>query len=224
MLIALTGLHAAGKSFFASNIPHKFGFEVINKKELVEYICRTETNKDDWLTWYRTEYNKDPFGMTSKIMSYLPKDKDIILDAVHSYKEWKIIQSIDSEALLAVITTPESVRSQRWEKDDPIKDIQRIEYWHSDYNGENGCLLTQASWSFNGAASLKTNEDSFRDLLRCIQKNKDQQANMQEEFVDKDEILRELINENEMLNSKLSEAEHLLKEYQKIQLNAYIER
>lgn len=224
MLIALTGLHAAGKSFFASNIPHKFGFEVINKKELVEYICKEETGSEDWLTWYRNEFNKDPFKMTYKIISYLPTDKDIILDAVHSYKEWKIIKSINSEAMLVVITTPEEIRSKRWEKDDNIKDIQRVKYWHSDYNGESGCLLAQASWSFNGAASLKTNEDSFRDLLKYIKKDKNIDFNTQEEILDKEKLLSTLLNQDKVLSYKLNQAKCLLEEYEKIQVNVNEER
>ena len=47
MLIALTGLHASGKSYFANNIPVKYGFKVYNKKEVVKYICMEETGRKD---------------------------------------------------------------------------------------------------------------------------------------------------------------------------------
>lgn len=40
MLIAMTGLHGAGKSYFASNIPAKYGFKVYNKKEIIKFLCK----------------------------------------------------------------------------------------------------------------------------------------------------------------------------------------
>lgn len=169
MLIALTGLHASGKSYFASNIPQKFGFKVYDKKNIVKEICEEETNCDDYWKWYQEEYNKDPYKMTCKIISKIPLEDNIILDAVHSYKEWKIIESVVPEAMIVLINTPKVVRATRWESGDEIKDLKRIKYWHSDYNGEQGCLLTQVSWSFNGAAPLKTNEVSFNDFLNCIE-------------------------------------------------------
>ena len=175
MLIALTGLHASGKSYFANNIPYKFGFKIYDKKKIVESICKEEiAYTDDYWSWYQQEYNKDPYKMTYKILSKLPLDENIILDAVHSYKEWKIIESIVPDSMIVAITTPEIIRESRWDEGDKEKDIKRIKYWHSDYNGEHGCLLTQVSWSFNGGASLETNESCFADLVKFIdlEKNK----------------------------------------------------
>lgn len=172
MLIALTGLHASGKSYFANNIPHKFGFKVYDKKNIVEQICKEETYYTDYWSWYQQEYNKDPYTMTYKILSKLPLEENVILDAVHSYKEWKIIESIVHDSMIVVITTPEDIRKNRWDNGDKEKDLKRIKYWHSDYKGEKGCLLTQVSWSFNGAASLETNEACFIDLLKFIESEK----------------------------------------------------
>ena len=168
MLIAMTGLHASGKSYFAKNVPPKFGFKVIDKKDIVKELCMEETNEKDYWKWYKTEYNNDPVLMTSKIISKIPLDENIVLDAVHSFKEWKIINSIVPDSIIVVVTTPEIVRSNRWNEGDKEKDIERIKYWHSDYNGEQGCLLTQVSWSFNGAASIETNEMNFEELLNCM--------------------------------------------------------
>lgn len=176
MLIALTGLHASGKSYFANNVPQKFGFKVYDKKMVVESICSEETSCTDYWSWYQYEYNKNPYEMTYKILSKLPLEENIILDAVHSYKEWKIIESIVPDSMIAVVTAPEAIRESRWDEGDKEKDLKRIKYWHSDYNGEQGCLLTQVSWSFNGAASLETNEACFIDLLRFIELEKNRKS------------------------------------------------
>ena len=67
MFIALTGLHSAGKSYLSHNIMCKYGFEVCSKKDLVRYICKEMTNRDDWADWYREEFNKDADKMTKLI-------------------------------------------------------------------------------------------------------------------------------------------------------------
>lgn len=48
MIIALTGLHGAGKSYFANNIIAKYGFTICSKKDLIRYICKEKTNRDDF--------------------------------------------------------------------------------------------------------------------------------------------------------------------------------
>jgi cytidylate kinase len=215
MLIAITGLHGSGKSYFANNIPIKFGFKVFNKKQIIEYICKKETNREDWDVWYRQEYRKDPYTITAKILSCLKLDEDIILDAVHSLEEWKIIQSIVENAALVVVTTPEYIRMQRREKDDDIKDIQRIKYWHTNSEDSVECLLTKVSWSFNGGASMRTNEISFKELtdyLRDLEQEKQKNIN-----ISKDETLGMLMQENEKLDLKLIQAQDLLSEYAKFE-------
>ena len=172
MLLCITGLHASGKSHFCKNVAIKFGYKRVNKKKLLENICKNEMgNEVDWLNWYRVEYNKNPIKMTKKIIEELPLNENIILDAVHSYKEWKIIQSFVPDALMIAVTTPQNIRASRWEINDEIKDLKRIQYWHSDYKGKNGCLLTQISWTFNGAAPDEVNEISFNSFLDYLKTN-----------------------------------------------------
>lgn len=211
MLIALTGLHAARKTYFSSNIPPKYGFFVYNKKEIIKFICKESTGRDDWQQWYKEEFNKNAYQVTSKILSYLDLKDKIILDAVHSDLEWKIIKSIAKDAELVQITTPEFIRKQRREVGDEEKDKKRIGHWH---NG-GGCLLSEVSWTFNGGASLELNEKIFQEFLKYM-KNKEnalEGANIQ--FTDsKTEKLRKLMAENEMLKEKLVVAEKLLAEYE----------
>lgn len=212
MLIALTGLHAAGKSYFANNIPVKFGFNVYNKKEIVKYICKEKTGREDWNVWYREEFNKNAYNITNLILSYINLDENIILDAVHSDLEWGIISSIVPNAELIGIITPDFIRQQRREDGDLEKDKNRIKYWH---NG-GGCLLTNLSWTINGGASLQINEEMFKEFLQYVHKK--QLAIQGKDVVfseDKNKKLGELIKENDMLGKKIEQAENLLSEYEK---------
>lgn len=76
MFIALTGLHATGKSYLSNSIMSKQGFNICSKKELVCYICKEQTGREDWATWYREEFNKDADKMTKLILSYLNLDEN----------------------------------------------------------------------------------------------------------------------------------------------------
>lgn len=168
IILGITGLHAAGKSYMLQRIPQKFGFTVYNKKEIIADMCEAYTgNRENWGEWYKKEFNKEPESMTFKILSRLVGDK-VILDAVHSNREWGIIKQIQPGALLLNVTTPQSVRDLREEPGDKIKNIQRIKYWHSVYGDTFGCLLSQVDWSFNGAASLATNTANFAELVKFI--------------------------------------------------------
>lgn len=212
MLIALTGLHASGKSYFANNIPVKFGFKIYNKKEIVKYICKESTGREDWAEWYREEFNKNAYNITNMILSNINLDENIILDAVHSDLEWGIISSIVPDAELIGIVTPDFIRQQRREEGDIEKDKKRIKYWH---NG-GGCLMTDLSWTINGGASLQINQEMFKEFLQYIHKK---QLSIQGKDVkfsdDKTEKLMELIEENNILAEKISKAENLLNEHQK---------
>ena len=99
----------------------------------------------------------------------MPIEKNIVLDAVHNNIEWQVINKIIQTPVLAVVTTPEHIRINRREVDDDKKDIKRIEYWHSKIDNEYSCLLAEAGWSFNGASSLATNEQSFKELIELLE-------------------------------------------------------
>ena len=168
MLIALTGLHGAGKSYFAGKIPAKYGFSIYNKKDIIKFICKKQTGRDDWGDWYREEFNRDPYKITEDILSCVDCESNAVLDAVHSDLEWKIILDIIPDAYLIGIVTPDFIRAQRREEGDVEKDKQRILYWH---NG-GGCLLTNLEWTINGGASLELNERSFKEFLEYVRKKR----------------------------------------------------
>ena len=168
MLIALTGLHGAGKSYFACNIPVKYGFNIYNKKDIIKSICKKQTGRDDWGDWYREEFNRDPHKITANILSCVDYESNAVLDAVHSDLEWKIILDSIPDAYLIGIVTPDFIRAQRREEGDVEKDKQRIVYWH---NG-GGCLMTNLEWTINGGASLDLNELSFKEFLEYVRKKR----------------------------------------------------
>jgi hypothetical protein len=178
MLLVLTGFHAAGKSFFTHNVAAKQGFIACDKKDVIKKIYNSENREiQDYWEWYRVEYNKDPVLMTSKIISELPLDQNVILDSVHSYKEWRIIQSIIPDAVLVLIATPKDTRAERWEEGDPQKDLKRAQYWHSDYNEEKGCLLSEVGWAFNGALPPEVNAICFAELKKYYGLNQESEHN-----------------------------------------------
>ena len=73
MLIGITGLHGAGKSYFCNTIPPKFGFKVFSKKQELARIYKAKTGRDDWANWYRKEYEKDPKKITEFILLGIKK-------------------------------------------------------------------------------------------------------------------------------------------------------
>ena len=167
-ILGITGLHAAGKSYMLERIPKEFGFKVYNKKEVIADICEMITgDREQWSQWYKKEFNDNPAKMTFRILSRLQGDK-VILDAVHSHREWQLIKQVSPEALLLNVTTPQLVRDTREDPGDKIKNIQRLKYWHSVYGDTFGCLLSEVDWSFNGAASLENQRQNFAALVKFI--------------------------------------------------------
>lgn len=216
MFIALTGLHSAGKSYFANNIISKYRFEICSKKDLVKYICKEKTGREDWREWYSEEFNKNAANITSVILSYLDLKQNIVLDSVHSDLEWKIIKSIVSEAELIGIVTPEFLRMGRREEGDIEKDKQRIKYWH---NG-GGCLMTELSWTFNGGGSLEINEKLFEEFLEYVRKKELVNQGKTIVFSDKKgERLQKLIAEDKELMYKIEEMNKFIKENKYIKEN-----
>lgn len=168
MIIALTGLHSSGKSYFAKNVTEKYGFETIYKNNIIKKICKSK-NINNWHEWYIKEFNSNKEKITKEILQQIPNDKNIILDAIHSYDEWIIAKEHIDDIYLALLVTPENIRKQRREVLDYEKDKKRISFWHSQ---EGKCLLTEASWAFNGGASIETNEKNFLEFLKYINLNK----------------------------------------------------
>lgn len=171
MIIALTGLHCAGKSYFLDNIPEKNGFKVFKKNELIEEMC-AYNGIENWHKWYQEEFTKSPYETTKKIIDCLPEG-DVVLDSVHSNLEWEIIKSIREDAILALIVSPDYERELRWNSQYKLtdKDNLRIHYWHNE-SAESQCLLSQVSIAFNGNLPIEYNNFLFKELVKIIKKEK----------------------------------------------------
>lgn len=148
-----------------------FGSTLLNLKNgQREYLNQIETKK----ILEEGIFPKDSCTkeLKEKLMIKFTKNnnisENIILDAIHSPVEWHIIKQHFPNAELIEVITPDSIRLQRITLLDIEKDKKRIEHWHS----ENGCLLSEVGWSFNGVASKELNEQSFREFIDYI-KQKD---------------------------------------------------
>ena len=182
MLICFTGLHAAGKSYFLNKIPEYFNFKIFDKKQILRKLYFLDTGRTDenWNLWYGQKFAEDPVGIVSRILSCLPLEENVILDAVHSNYEWEIIKSLIPDSHLALIVTPPQEREIRWANRETIPrnltalDKKRIKYWHNP-KAENDCLPAQASWTFNGAASEELMVQEFQEFLAYLAKEKQEQ-------------------------------------------------
>lgn len=207
MFIGITGLHGAGKSYFSHNIPTKYGFLVYYKNDIIADIYN---HVENWEELYRKQYKTNPYNLITNILSKLPLDKDVLLDAIHNNEEWNIIKSIIPSAKLILVTTPREVRVSR-RIENPKKDEKRIQYWHNIKKDKSiDCLLTQISWSFNGNASMQNNQRNFEEFLKYAKKEEKKYIQTQ---------LKQLIKEEQQIDSKLQTAKELLSQYQKIQEN-----
>lgn len=207
MFIGITGLHGSGKTYFSNNIPTKYGFLVYYKNDIIADIYN---HVDNWEELYRKEYRTNPYNLIKNILSRLPLEEDILLDAVHNNREWNIIKSIIPNAKLILVTTPREIRVSR-RIQNTQKDEKRIQYWHN-VNKDNtvDCLLTQISWSFNGNASIENNQRNFEEFLEYAKKE-------EKEYIQNQ--LKELIKEEQNIDNKLQTARELLSQYKNTQLN-----
>ena len=180
MLIALTGLHKSGKSYFANAIPPKYGFITVNKKKIIEQLCFEKTERTDWNAWHAEEFNKDAQAITQEILERIPEG-DVVLDAVHSNLEWEIIKELYPDAVLAVVVTMEKDRINRWSLKDNMnaQNAKRIGFWHNP-SAENQCLLSYASWSFNGSDTLENMENSFSRLVQVLKQDDNSHINVKQ--------------------------------------------
>ena len=61
MLIAFTGLHAAGKSYLIEKISEKYSIKSYNKRQILKEIYYSENQEYDkyYGDWYREEFYKN---------------------------------------------------------------------------------------------------------------------------------------------------------------------
>ncbi len=167
MLLVLTGLHGSGKSHLTKIAEADFNWKIIVQRELLKKLYSEEADGDDWIVWYRRLYEDvGSYGVMNKIIRFIPANNyHTILDSIHNLKEWKVVKRVYPSAVLATVVTPKLVRLARNEPEDEILDIQRINFWHEKAGENTECLLSEAGWTFNGAAPVDLLKMEFRSFL-----------------------------------------------------------
>ena len=136
--IMIIGNNGSGKSYFANNICKKYGFEIIYKNDLIKEMCK-KMNINSWHEWYIESFNKDFITTTIKILQNLPKDKDIILDSIHSYDEWIVAKKYLKDVYLALIIAPENISYT-------IQQIEEMIYFEEQYYDSFVEIVDEELW------------------------------------------------------------------------------
>lgn len=156
MIIGLTGLHGAGKSFLANIMSTRLKWRIVNKRNVMKEIYEKQAPVDDltWEDWYRVLYGKvGAFNVMTMIIEEFVQEKErfpIVLDAVHNTDEWRAIKYVYPESLLVGVFSPKKIRIARNDQGDAELDVKRIIYWHENVLGELSCLLSEVEWAFSG--------------------------------------------------------------------------
>lgn len=169
LLIGMTGLHAAGKTHFTDRVVDS-DFVIVNKKNVIRDLSKRDGEKNPRL-WYRKQVAKHGMDyVTTLIYNELPKNTNVVLDAIHNPDEWNAIKRLESDAVLLYVVTPASIRDEREDAGDKEKNTVRLKYWHGSEKSD--CLLSKADWSINGAEPIELQKQSFNYLKQYCIKNK----------------------------------------------------
>ena len=240
MLIGLTGLHRAGKSHFRkSGVAEKYGFLVVNKKQVVVDLftaaCgnRTMENLDDenfndsiiWKdanTWYGQQMKENPIYITELIVdSAIEKyGEDILLDAIHNNLEWDIIKKHLPDSALLLFATPKEIRDQRCGTDSITeadnKNLRRLSFWTS--SKELPSLPCMASWCINGALPMEEIEQNFASFVGFLKEGKRPKELVGVDFsIDdmQDFILQDLLLQLQGVQAENSSLKRMIEELKK---------
>jgi hypothetical protein len=156
MIVGLTGLHGAGKSFLAQIMHDKIGWEVVIKRDVLRMIYEKSDPVDGltWEEWYRVLYAKiGAYKMMCMVIdeARISERKSIVvIDSIHNTDEWRAVKHLHSEAILVGVFSPREIRQSRNTLKDVELDVKRIIYWHENVLGEFSCLLSEVEWAFSG--------------------------------------------------------------------------
>lgn len=171
MILVFTGLHGAGKSHLGELIRAEYGWSVYNKRDLLRELHGCKGYDKDWVTWYRALYSSiGPYAVMNKLLRIIPESGNcLIIDSIHNLAEWRAIRAKYHKAILAAVISPKTTRLARNGHEDKELDIQRIKFWHEHDNvAEDGCLMAEAQWAFNGAATSEAQRTEFEALLAYL--------------------------------------------------------
>lgn len=173
-VIALTGLHGAGKGKVARILESCHGFIALDKRAYLKRIHKAVASDHDFESWCRTLYRESGGGaIMSEIWSSFITDcalpyrtLRVVVDSVHNVQEWLCLKEISPESDLVYVVTSPQLRAERTSDDHLQLDQRRIAYSH-DVCGQNAkidCLYAMVDWSLcnNG------NEEYLKAQIRQL--------------------------------------------------------
>lgn len=173
MLIAVTGLHKAGKTTLTNIIKSQFDFKVIRKIDILREVYSQENSYMNIDTWQKYHYKKNTYEFTKKLFKDRFDEKEnVVLDAIYNPNELYALKDLYPSVILASVITPRSVIITRGQADIEHDDIYRANcsrqfFFHVDNSNHpsHNCLLAEADWSFNGVDTEENIKQSFRNLM-----------------------------------------------------------
>lgn len=168
MIVGLTGLHGAGKSYTGKLLEEVFGWKYFEKRVYLQTLFKNDQKVKPslkWIEWHRELYLKDgSFKIMKEILGKnFPIKKVLIVDSVHNAEEWRAVKDTDSRAILVGVFSPSPVRAMRRDQEEGVLDKKRIIHWHESNDDNIVCLLSEVEWAFSGILprELLTNQFNF---------------------------------------------------------------
>lgn len=155
MIIGLTGLHGAGKSYVGKLLEEMFEWEHFEKRTYLQAIFKNDQKINSslrWTEWHRELHLKNgSFKIMKEILGKkILMQKVLIIDSVHNTEEWRAIKDADSRSILVGVFSPSLIRETRRDKEEGSLDKKRIIYWHESNDNNVVCLLSEVEWAFSG--------------------------------------------------------------------------
>lgn len=174
MIIALTGLHRAGKTTITSRMQEEFNFQVIKKIDLLEKEYKKEATSLDFESWMQKSYQNDAYAFSKRLFANIPLNQKTVIDALYNANEWQALKDMyKKHAMLINVVTPQDVIEKRCVNDDNHKNIKeandrRIKFFHIGNNNSSHskCLLAEADWSLSGLDTKENFINNFKSILK----------------------------------------------------------
>lgn len=177
MIIGLTGLHGAGKSYIGKLLEEVLGWEHFKKREYLQKLYHSSEKRrspPNWLEWQSKLYlKKGSFKVMQEILAKdIPTQQVLVVDAVHNAEEWRAVRAIESRAILIGVFSPSSIRAIRRDPEEELLDKKRIAHWHESNDDDIVCLLSHVEWAFTGTMPRELLVDQCKLLHHCLLETK----------------------------------------------------
>jgi hypothetical protein len=172
-MLALVGLHCAGKSYLAARIEAELGWPTCVKRNLLSQLHHDLKIDGDLTDWYRRLYAvHGSYKVTQALLHLMPDVECFVLDSIHGLGEWMAVKEARNDAVLAMVIAPDAERHQRIASQgqgylSQGLDELRVRYWHDvESRRESSCLSAESQWCFNGAGSAATQVAEIENFVK----------------------------------------------------------